>query len=369
MKMWAVPIEPLAAIPIPPIVAELPKADLHLHQEGRARLERMLAARQGRPYDWRTPARRVMATVPAGMARLDAIYEPDATLDLGDVPDDDPEIFIGRVADVLAEGAADGATLIEVRFGITLTAAPTELMTRFREAERRVRTRFPHLRAEAIGFLNPRADSGHLERDEARLEACIRAARDGLAGVDFRVDPYDTEADPALWEIAHRWAARAAGAGLGITVHAGEFSTANLAAALRTPGLTRLGHATYAARDSRLLDAIARAGVTIECSLSSNVILGAAPSYEEHPIRRIVEHGIAVTLNTDLPLHACTTIGREYAIAAGLGFTPAALLGFTRNAVRASFTTSERRADLLADLNRWEEARLARNAVQGGGIS
>lgn len=73
--------------------------------------------------------------------------------------------------------------------------------------------------------------------------------------MDFRVDPYDTEADPALWAVAYRWAARAVEAGLGITVHAAEFSVANLVAALRVPGLRRLGHAVYAAAEPHLLEA------------------------------------------------------------------------------------------------------------------
>lgn len=149
--------------------------------------------------------------------------------------------------------------------------------------------------------------------------------------------------------MAARWAERAA-AGLGITVHVGEFSPANLAAALRLPGLGRLGHAVHAAHDPRLLDRLAGTGATVECSLSSNVVLGAVPSYEEHPIRRFVAHGIPVTLNTDLPLHVGTTIGREYAIAAGLGFSPAELLGFTRNAIRASFAPAARRAGLLREV-------------------
>jgi len=57
-----------------------------------------------------------------------------------------------------------------------------------------------------------------------------------------------------------------------------------------------------------------------------------------------------VTLATDLPMHVCTTIGREYAIASALGFSPDDLLTFTRNAVAAAFTTSTRRAALLAEL-------------------
>ncbi|HKB48961.1 MAG TPA: hypothetical protein VKC57_14755, partial [Ktedonobacterales bacterium] len=157
-------------------------------------------------------------------------------------------------------------------------------------------------------------------------------------------------AEEADWDHLYRLAARAADAGLGVTAHAGEFSAANIAAALRTPGLTRLGHAVYAATDPRLLDRLGACGVTVECSLSCNVVLGAVPSYEEHSIRRFVECGIPVALCTDDPVQVCTTIGREYAIAAALGFSPADLLGFTANAICASFMPRARKAALLAAL-------------------
>jgi adenosine deaminase len=77
---------------------------------------------------------------------------------------------------------------------------------------------------------------------------------------------------------------------------------------------------------------------------------GGATAYEDHPIRHFVQHGIPVTVPTDLPMHVCTTIGPEYAIASTLGFSPDDLLTFTRNAVAASFTTSTRRAALLAEM-------------------
>jgi adenosine deaminase len=352
-------IDPLAEVRIDPLVAALPKADLHLHQEAEARLDRILAQREARPpYNWRGWARRLIAETPPGLGRLTGIYEPDAALPL-DGAGAGPEEFITRVADTLEEGAADGAVLVEVRFGATRAPSPPDLMPCFREAERRVRERYPALRAEAIGYLGLVSNPEKLSQTERQLEACLEAAREGLAGVDFRVDPYDTEADPSLWETAYRWARRASDAGLGITMHAGEFSTANLAAALRVPGLSRLGHAVYAAADERLLDLLARSGVTVECSLSCNVILGAAPSYEAHPIRRFVERGVPVCLNTDLPVHTGTTIGREYAVAAALGFSPAELLGFTRNAVAASFTSPERKVALLTGLREWEERQMA----------
>ena len=350
-------IEPLAEVEGGPLLAGLPKADLHVHQEAKARLDRVLARRQGHPsYDWRGWTRRLLTERPPGMGRLAGFYEPEVTLGLDVSSDANAEDFIARVADVLEEGAADGAILIEVRVGAAQAPPLADLMPLFREAERRVRVRYPHLHAEAIGYLGLIDDPERLRGAERHLEGYLQAAPAGLAGLDLRIDPYDTEANPALWQIAYRWAARAAEAGLGITVHAGEFSSANLAAALRVPGLGRLGHAVYAAHDPRLLEEVARSGVTIECSLTCNVVLGAVLAYETHPIRRFVEHGIPIVLGTDNPVHICTTIGREYAVAAALGCSVDDLLTFTRTAVRASFTSAARRAALLHELDLWGKA-------------
>ena len=348
-------IQPLAAVPVSPWIASLPKADLHVHQEERARLDRVVARRLGRPpFDWRCWMERLLVETGPGMERLAGIYVPDATLALDGVPGDAPEFIIAKVADALSEAAADGAVLIEVRFGTTgLALTRPDFMALFREAERQVQAEHPRLRAEAIGYLSLDNDPARLHIAERQLEACLRSAREGLAGIDFMVAPYDTEADPALWAIAYQWAARAAEAGLGITTHAGEFSTANLLAALGVPGLRRLGHAVHAAAGPQLLERLARSGVAVECCLSCNVVLGAVPSYEAHPIRQFVAAGIPVTLNTDDPVRIWTTIGREYAIAAALEFSPHELLTFTRNAIQASFTTAARRSALLDEVQQW----------------
>jgi adenosine deaminase len=336
------PLDPLGDIPIPPEIAALPKADLHLHQQWSPRLDRVLARREGRPaYDWRSWARQVMAETPPGNARLRRLGEIEPTPP-GSY--DSAEHFVAWVEDALEEAAADGAVLVEERFGKEEILRPG-FMALFREAERRVQARHPALRAEAIIILMPWQTPELLER---LLEACVSAAQEGLAGIDLLYQPYDAEVE---WEPMYRAAERAESAGLGVTAHAGEFSTANIAAALRTPGLSRIGHAVYAARDLRLLDLLAQSGATVECSLTCNVVLGAVPSYEEHPIHQFVEQGIPVALCADVPVQIATTIGREYALAHALGFSTADLVGFTANAIRASFTPPARKAALLASLD------------------
>jgi adenosine deaminase len=349
--MIARTLDPLADVPISPEIAAVPKADLHLHQEIFPRLDRVIVRREGRVrYDWRSSARRMMASVPPGVERLRAIFEPDSTLgiDLGRTLDADT--LTDRIADNLAEAAAEGAIYAEIRFNNHRMVTQSDLMAAFREAERRVQAVSPRFCAEAIGHVAVSPDAARHRASEEKLDIFLGAARHGLRGLDMIIHPYDATDDPTLWATAYRWAERATDAGLGITIHVGEFGTASVAAALRTPGLRRIGHGTHIASDPRLLDLLAECGATIECALTSNVVLGSAPSYEEHPIRRFLEYGIPLTLASDIPMHACTSIGREYAIAALLGLSPNDLIGCTRNAVAAAFTTEERRAMLLQEL-------------------
>jgi hypothetical protein len=105
------PTDPLAEISIPPSVAALPKADLHVRQEWFARLDRVLARREGRsPYDWRGWARRLMEEVPPGMARLGQLA---TTRTVSREADAVSENFVSRVEDLLEEAAAEGAVLVE----------------------------------------------------------------------------------------------------------------------------------------------------------------------------------------------------------------------------------------------------------------
>ncbi len=97
----------LTEYPIDPLVAALPKADLHVHQEWMPRLDRVLARREGRaPYDWPGWVRRMMAETPPSMPRLGRLV---GTLRLPPEADADPNDFIARIEDLLDEAAADGA--------------------------------------------------------------------------------------------------------------------------------------------------------------------------------------------------------------------------------------------------------------------
>nr|MBF6591910.1 hypothetical protein [Ktedonobacterales bacterium] len=91
--MMTLPIEPLAAISPDSLIAALPKADLHIHQEWSPRLDRVLARRAGRaPYNWHGWARELMEGTPPGIARLRRLAKVfPAPVEA----DTEPENFIG----------------------------------------------------------------------------------------------------------------------------------------------------------------------------------------------------------------------------------------------------------------------------------
>ena len=330
----------LAEVEIDPAVAALPKADIHVHAESGARLEQVLGQRRGSAVtDWHAKARELMRDLPPGMARLET-WTPDLPLPRSwvDEVDDKPGYLEAQIGRVLVEAATDGALLVEVMFGAR-TILRDDFLDRFAAAVASVGHSFPQFHAVPLLVAPTTA-----EWATTMLPRCLAAARRGLAGLNILPVPYD---QPADWSVVYGWADRARDAGLGISAHAGEFGALHLAEALEVPGLTRIGHALAAASAPCLLDRIAARGITIECALSSNVVLGAAESYENHPVRRFVERGIPVTICTDDPVRACTTIGREYAIAAKLGSSPAELRGFTCAAVRASFCSPAERDRLL----------------------
>ena len=321
---------------------DFPKVDLHMHAETTARLDRLVSRRDNVPaHDWAEEVRALADVLPGmarhkqGVAALPTALDNDRLISLND----EDAIFVQWLTDALFETAADGAVLVEVRFGAR-GGLRSGIMSFFREAEGRVREIYPAFHAEAIVTgLWPGRDGA----SEAFASA-IQAAEEGLAGIDFIPVPYDQEAD---WNEAYMWASRAVDAGLGITAHAGEFGMANIEAALKLPGVTRMGHGLHAASSTRLTDKVLQSGVTLECCLTSNVVLGAVSSLRDHPIRKLMDAGIPVTLASDDPIRMCTSIGREYKLAMSLGFGSDQLMEMTVNGIRASFARPSRRESLL----------------------
>lgn len=317
-------------------------ADIHLHHEWSARLDRVLARRNGTtPYDWSAWRTDLATRVPSGMARLQHVSQVLPTTTEADTD----AAFVECIIDTLTESAQSGSRYTELRFGNDTVVRPG-FMRMFRQAEAAVRCHHPRFRAEAVISVLLWYEPRRLYRV---IDACEAAADEGLAGIDLIHVPYAAEAD---WRHGRHVVELARDAGLGVTVHAGEFSPANITAVASIEGVTRIGHATRAIEHPDIVRALVDNDITVEACISANLLLGAVDRLTDHPLPRLLDAGVKVALGTDNPVQFGTDIANEYALAARLGISPSQLRELTAQAIRGGFTTAERKTDLLADLDR-----------------
>jgi adenosine deaminase len=113
-------------------------------------------------------------------------------------------------------------------------------------------------------------------------------------------------------------------AGLHVTGHAGEDTGPdNIAVAHAALGLERIDHGIAVVEDAELIARMAEARVPFNVCPSSNVVIANRyASVAEHPLRRMREAGLLVTVNTDDPAMTDADLGTEYrTVADELGFT------------------------------------------------
>lgn len=150
----------------------------------------------------------------------------------------------------------------------------------------------------------------------------------------------------------HEVYAEAKGLGLRLTCHAGETAGPESIWSALNIGAERIGHGLSAAQDPELVAVLARRQVPVEVCISSNVATGAIATLEEHPVRKLFDNGVMVTLNTDDPAMFHTTLDREYRLARDVfGFTDEQLRELARNSVEASFLPAEKRLDALKEVD------------------
>ncbi|NRP11349.1 Aminodeoxyfutalosine deaminase [Aliiroseovarius sp. xm-m-379] len=102
-------------------------------------------------------------------------------------------------------------------------------------------------------------------------------------------------------------------AGLNLTTHAGEWrGPEEIREALDALKVTRIGHGVRAIEDLNLVERLADEGTTLEVCPGSNVFLGVFDRLENHPIAKLRERGVKVTVSTDDPPFFRTTMTREY---------------------------------------------------------
>jgi len=121
---------------------------------------------------------------------------------------------------------------------------------------------------------------------------------------------------------------RAGEIGLHRLMHAGEVGgPEKIREAVEILGVERIGHGIAAIHDPPLMDLLAERKIPLEICPASNIKTAALArqlrrenvTMEDHPLPKLLRHGIPIVLSTDDPAMFHTTLNEEYANAARMG--------------------------------------------------
>jgi aminodeoxyfutalosine deaminase len=175
----------------------------------------------------------------------------------------------------------------------------------------------------------------HFGPDLAWQVARFAAGQTGNGVVSIGIGG-DEVAGPAAWfRDVYQFAREQ---GLHLTAHAGETDgPASIWSALEI-GAERIGHGIRSIDDPVLVAHLATHQIPLELGITSNVRTGAVASLAQHPVRKLFDAGVPITLNTDDPAIFSTTLAQEFELARKhFGFTGAQLAQLQANAWKFRF--------------------------------
>ena len=328
-------------------IAGLPKAELHVHHVGSAspRIVAELAAR----HEGHTP-------VPADPDQLAGYFEfrdfahfIEVYLSVVDLIRDPTDVWIltYEVARDLARQQVRYAELTVTPYSHVHRGIPAPAFCEAIEDARR--------RAEAdfgivLRWCFDIPGEAGLPAAEQTLRIALDQRPDGL--VSFGLGGPEIGVPRPQFKP---WFDQARAAGLHSVPHAGETTgPQTIWDALRELGAERIGHGTSAAADPRLLEYLGERQIALEVCPTSNVRTRAVAHISEHPLRRFLDAGLLVTINSDDPPMFGTTLNDEYAVAAKLiGGGAAELTTLAGNAVAASFLPEPEKRRLADEIARY----------------
>lgn len=272
--------------------------------------------------------------------------------DLVDLVYVDAETIEQLTYEVIADAARDGMIYLELRYSPTRMAASAGISTAAAlEATIAGRDRALAGHDIAVELIAGLSREMGVERCAAEAKVIAGYAGRGIAGIDLLGNEIDY---PASW-YAPIFRPLAEEGVLGVTIHAGESSSAqSVADAILELGATRIGHGVRTEEDPAVLALVRERGVTLEMCPTSNVQTQATADYDTHPLPRYHRDGIRVTINSDDPSISQIDLAHEYAAATALmGMSPAEVRTTLYTAVEAAFTAEETKERLRAHLDQF----------------
>jgi len=320
----------------------IPKIELHLHLEGAAPPSFIRGMAKEKSVDLSR-----IFTKGGGYAYRDfnhflSVYEAATSVLTS------PEDYARLTTAVLEESAANGVVYTESFIspdfcgGGDLTAWREYLHAIQEAAEKAEATHGITLRA----CITPIRHFGP-ERAKPIARCAAETVGEFVTGFGIGGDEMAGKPRDFLWSFD-----MAREAGLRLTAHAGEWGgAASVRDTIRDLDVERVGHGVQAIEDPELVDEIAEAGITLECCPGSNVFLGVFPTWASHPIEKLRERGVKVTVSTDDPPFFHTTMAREYEmLAETFDWDEAVFAEINQNALDAAFCDAATREKIAKRL-------------------
>ena len=109
---------------------------------------------------------------------------------------------------------------------------------------------------------------------------------------------------------------KAKDAGLKVTIHSGEDTPASAVwDTIHAFQPDRIGHGIHSIEDMKVVELIKERNITLEVNPWSNYLTNSVRTIEEHPLKKLFDLGVRVTINSDDPEVLETNVNNEYRIA------------------------------------------------------
>jgi aminodeoxyfutalosine deaminase len=133
--------------------------------------------------------------------------------------------------------------------------------------------------------------------------------------------------------------------------HAGEIAgPQNVWSALKLLHAERIGHGVRSIEDPELIEYLRMKTIPLEICPTSNVCLKVYPDYAHHPLRKLWDAGLWLTIGSDDPPLFGTDLNSEYQVLVKyFNFTQSEIQQISLNAVQASFLSQGEKQKLVQE--------------------
>ena len=147
---------------------------------------------------------------------------------------------------------------------------------------------------------------------------------------------------------------RARDAGFFLSAHAGEEGPPSyIWEALDVLGVARIDHGIRSMEDQVLVGRLARDKTALTVCPLSNLRLRVVDDLAKHPLRRMLDKGLMVTVNSDDPAYFGGYVNQNYrAVSDALGLGRDEIVTIVRNGIEASLMTAAEKDKVLAEIDR-----------------